>query len=71
MFLDNKRNNDGYIGLLTFINSSTRFAYVYPIKTKETTSYVGPIRELILNTRCKELTFDNEFYIEKYWIFLN
>ena len=62
MFLDNPGQNDKYIGLLTFINTSTRFARVCPISNKKTNTYLGHIKEFIENTKCTSLTTDNEFY---------
>ena len=64
MFLENKRNNDGYIGMLTFINNSTRFAYAYPIKTNKTGEIIANLRKFLgqVPKEITNITTDNEFY---------
>ena len=64
MFLDNSRNNKGYIGMLTFINNSTRYAYAYPIKTRNTTEILTNLRHFVehLPNGITNITTDNEFY---------
>ena len=36
IFLPHVRENEGYIGLLTFINTSTRYAYIALIRNRST-----------------------------------
>ena len=40
IFFHHAKQNDGYIGLLTFINTSNRIAYIAPIKIEQPRSYM-------------------------------
>ena len=42
-FMPNPRLNKGFIGILTFINTSTRKAYIATIKDRTTESLIQPI----------------------------
>jgi len=59
-----KRANNGYIGLLTFINTSTRFAYVYPIKSRETSEISAGFHEFLktVGSNITTLTTDKELF---------
>ena len=59
-----KRANKGFIGLLTFINTSTRFAYVYPIKSRETNEIAAGFHEFLkaIGTNITTLTTDKELF---------
>ena len=59
-----KRANDGYIGLLTFINTSTRYAYVYPIKSRETNEISAGFHEFLkaVGSDIRTLTTDKELF---------
>ena len=64
MFLENPKNNNGFIGMLTFINNSTRYAYVFPIKTNKTEEILANLHHFVeqLDENITNITTDNEFY---------
>jgi hypothetical protein len=47
IFFPYPRLNHGFVGLLTFINTSTRMAYVYPIKNRTTEEIYDKIDSLL------------------------
>jgi hypothetical protein len=70
--------NAGYIGLLTFINSSTRYAYAYPIMSRNyVQSYLPRIKRFLADIKrdgfsISSLVSDNEFFdIEHFRTFMN
>ena len=67
IFLPSPRLNKGYIGLLTFINTSTRKAYVAKIKNRTTEELIDKIDVWLDHVeetwgRVKSITTDNELY---------
>lgn len=67
MFLPFPLKNNGYTGILTFINTSTRKAYVYEIKTRTTEEILGALFEWLTYVKktwgnVKTITTDNEFF---------
>jgi len=69
-FLPFPEENDGYVGLMTFINTSTRKAYAYPIYGRRTEYLMNAIRQWMaemtyLGNRVNSITTDNEFLRNK------
>jgi len=67
IFLPNPEYNHGYIGLLTFINTSTRMAYADAIKSRKTEELLSRINHWINwvydeGNSISSFTSDNEFY---------
>lgn len=67
IFLPNPEYNYGYIGLLTFINTSTRMAYADAIKSRRTEDLLSRIEHWIKyvydgGKTISSFTSDNEFY---------
>ena len=67
IFFPFPRMNKGYVGLLTFINTTSRMAFVTAIKNRTTEELMGKIESLLLflkdnNVVMKSVTTDNELY---------
>ena len=67
IFIPNDKENDGYIGMLTFINTATRRAYVALIKNRSTEELLDKIEVWIDHVdekwgTIKSIATDNEFY---------
>ena len=70
IFLPFPEENDGYVGLMTFINTSTRKAYAYPIYGRRTEYLMNAIRQWMaemnyLGHSVNSITTDNEFLRNK------
>jgi len=70
IFFPNPRLNDGYVGLLTFINTSTRRAYVAMIKNRSTDEIIDKISVWIDHVeksfgKITSIATDNELYNNK------
>ena len=67
LFLQHPRYNDGYIGLLTFINTSTRRIYLASIKNRSTEELIDKIEIWIDHVertwgKIHSIATDNELY---------
>ena len=67
IFLPHPEQNEGFIGMLTFINTSTRKAYIAKIRSRETSELANIIQVWIDHVegtvgKIKSITTDNELY---------
>jgi hypothetical protein len=67
IFLPYPRLNGGYIGLMTFINTSTRMAHIAPIKSRKTEEILPHFAFILDQIELKHgkinsIATDNEFY---------
>lgn len=62
-FFSNPKNNNGYIGLFTIIECTSRFVYAFPVKSKQITEYINIFNQFLklINNKIDVFTSDNEF----------